>query len=134
MSRVREKLLWVCLALLVLGIAGLAGLQEFLRWSAHLTGGEARQQFDGDRVTALMQLVDCTDCELRERQRAVWALGVIRDDRALAVLRKYHTGEECRHEIELCQYELGKAIKKTEGSWGLWASMSYKGTTPTVTR
>ena len=65
-------------------------------------------------------------CELGKRSEAVWALGVIGDARALPILLKHHSGEECRHGSALCQYELGKAIKKIEGTWGLQASLSHR--------
>jgi len=68
-------------------------------------------------------LVACENCPLAERNRAVWALGELEDRAALPVLRHYHTGARCDHAAGLCQYELGKAIQKIEGTWGLRASL-----------
>jgi hypothetical protein len=127
----RDKILWAGLALAVFAILSFVGLQQVIKWGARGAGDDARQQFEGDRVEALVKLVDCTDCNMRDRYEAVWALGVIGDRRALPVLRKYHTREECQHGVELCQYELGKAIKKIEGTWNLRASLGYEGTDPT---
>jgi hypothetical protein len=72
-------------------------------------------QFDGDRVEALIALVDCQACSLRDRTQAVWALGQLRDKRALPVLYKYFTGKPCDHQRLICQYEISKAIRWTEG-------------------
>jgi HEAT repeat protein len=133
-STKREKLLWACVVLAVVGIGCFAGLHEYVDWNARRSGDEARQEFAGDRVDALVSLVDCAGCDLRKRSDAIWALGVIGDARALPVLRRYHTREECRHGAKLCQYELGKTIKKIEGTWGLRASLGYENTEPTSGR
>ncbi len=133
-SDTKEKLLWACFALAVLVVGSFFALQQFIGWTARRAGDEASWKFGGDRVEAMIKLVDCTDCELRDRAEAVWALGVIGDRRALPVLRKYHTREECRHGADLCQYELGKAIKKIEGTWDLRASFTYDCTDPTSDR
>jgi len=98
---------------------GLGGLQGYIAWEVRATGSRAMREFAGDRVTALAQLVDCEACPLRERNRAVWALGELTDPRALPVLRRHHTGGPCDHARTLCQYELGKAIGKVQGTWGL---------------
>ena len=52
----------------------------------------AQAQFPGKRIEALMAMVDCESCSLRDRNNAVWALGQLDDARALPVLEKYHTG------------------------------------------
>jgi hypothetical protein len=75
---------------------------------------EARQTFPGDRITALMAVVDCESCSLTDRNHAVWALGQLADRRALPVLHKYYTGQTCDHLRALCQHELQKALKLAE--------------------
>ena len=80
------------------------------------TTQNAMAQFNGDQVEALMTLVDCQGCSLEERNHAVWALGEIRDKRALPVLYKYRTGKPCDHSREICQREISKAIRWTEGN------------------
>lgn len=118
-------------AVLALAALGLAAVQLLIRHEVGATGDRAMRQYPGDRIHALMQVVDCADCGLRSRNRAVWALGEMRDRVALPVLRRHHTREQCNHTLDLCQYELGKAIKKIEGTWDLKASLHYKGTEPT---
>jgi hypothetical protein len=76
----------------------------------------AIEQFDGDRIEALIALVDCQNCRLEDRNHAVWALGQLRDKRSLPVLYKYRTGKPCDHSRRICQYEISKAIRWTEGN------------------
>lgn len=127
----QKSIFWTCLTLAGLAVVSLVAFHQFLAWTARQTGEEARLEFGGDRVEALMELVDCTHCGLRDRSDAVWALGVIGDRRALPVLEKHHTGEKCQHGVTLCQYELDKAIKKIEGTWGLRAAFGGQGTDTT---
>ena len=129
MSRLNPKVLWLVTGGLVVSAAlGIAGIQFFIWSEVRATGDRAVREYPGDRVRALIQVVDCADCDLRKRNRAVWALGEIEDPAALPVLRRYHTRERCDHGADLCQYELGKAIKKIEGTWNLQSSFRYKGT------
>jgi uncharacterized protein YkwD len=76
----------------------------------------AMVQFKGDKVEALIALVNCEECSLNDRNIAVWALGQLRDKRALPTLYKYRTGKSCNHLRSICQYEIAKAIKWTEGN------------------
>ena len=80
------------------------------------TSRRAMEQFDGDRIDSLIALADCQECTLKDRNHAVWALGQLRDKRALPVLYKYRTGQPCDHLYQICQYEIGKAIRWTEGN------------------
>lgn len=75
----------------------------------------AHARFSGTESEALIQLVNCNDCSLRQRDRAVWALGQKRESKALGLLHAHYTGQQCHHDRELCQYELKKAIKRIEG-------------------
>jgi hypothetical protein len=70
----------------------------------------ARSMFPGERSEALVALVDCESCSLRDRNHAVWALGQLAERRALPVLQKYYTGTNCDHERYICQKELKKAL------------------------
>ena len=114
----------------VIGL-GLLALQGWIAWDVRRTADKAVEEFGGDRVSALTELVECRGCGLRERNLAVWALGELGDRRGLAVLKKHHTQSPCNHAVDLCQYELGKAIKKIEGTWGLRASLQHQGVGPT---
>lgn len=77
---------------------------------------KATAQFRGDRIEALISLVNCETCNLPDRNSAVWALGQLRDQRALPTLYKYRTGKPCNHRTSMCQHEIAKAVKWTEGN------------------
>ncbi|MFB3829631.1 MAG: hypothetical protein ACE15B_22860 [Bryobacteraceae bacterium] len=111
---------FIGIAAAVLALA-LFALQMFIHVDAALAGREAARRFGGDRVMALAQAVGCDSCPLKQRNHAVWALGEIGDRRALEALRKHYTGAKCDHSTRLCQYELDKAIRKIERTWGVLA-------------
>jgi hypothetical protein len=79
----------------------------------------AVEEYGGDPISALMTYVESSEHSLRDRNRAVWALGHLGDARALPVLEKHHTGEPCDHERRLCQRELWKAIQLCRGGLNL---------------
>ena len=87
-----------------------------IRSSVKEISAMAVREFPGDRIVALMTYVDSKNYGLRQRNRAVWALGQIGDERALTTLEKCYTGGPCDHESRLCQGELQKAIKLCKGS------------------
>ena len=82
---------------------------------------EARAQYEGDRVEALMQYVQDTTHSFGQRNRAVWALGQLGDPRALPAVQPYFTGGPCDHSNALCQRELEKAIRLMEGDLNISA-------------
>jgi hypothetical protein len=71
----------------------------------------AQERFSGDRISALIAMVDCESCAMSGRNHAVWALGQLADIRSLPVLEKHYTGEPCDHKNRICQYELKKALR-----------------------
>jgi hypothetical protein len=75
----------------------------------------------GDQVGALMAFIETPTHSLRERNRAIWALGQLGDSRALPLLEKHFTGGPCDHERALCQRELGKALELCRGGTNLTA-------------
>lgn len=77
-------------------------------------------KYPGDRVQALCTLVKCESCSLAERNRAVWALGQLRDERAMPILLKYYTRQKCNHALDLCQYELKKAVEAIQRKPPVW--------------
>ncbi len=92
-----------------------------IRSSVKSISAEATQEHAGDRIEALMAYANSENHSLRERNRAVWALGQIGDERALPVLERFNTGQPCNHDTSLCQRELGKAIKLCKGGLNLTA-------------
>jgi hypothetical protein len=53
--------------------------------------------------------------DVRAKNRVVWALGEIRDSRALPALRDLETDGTCDHGSRVCQYEVRKAVDKISG-------------------
>jgi hypothetical protein len=90
-------------------------------------GAAALGEQPGDRVAAIMAYADAPAHSLKDRNRAVWALGQLGDPRALPVLEKYYTGQPCDHDRALCQYELKKAIKLCRGGTNLSAFVWRRG-------
>jgi len=113
---------WISRVTMALGVlALLAGLAAFVLVSLWIgtdvraIATTATQHHQGDHVEALMQFVEDTSHSVRDRNRAVWALGQLGDQRALPVLRKHYSGRPCDHATMLCQHELDKAIKLLDG-------------------
>jgi hypothetical protein len=127
--RWKRVALWTLAGVLAVAVSLLA-LEGAIRLSARNFGTRAAARFGGDRVMGLAALVDCSQCSLSERDMAVWALGELRDRRALPALKAHYTGGKCDHNAGLCQYELGKAIMKLEGTWNLHASMTFRRSSP----
>ena len=119
----------------LLGVAVLGGGAFLtLSWqigsAVHAAGSAAVQEYGGDRVTALIAYADSPSHGLRDRNRAVWALGQIGDGRALRFLEKQYTGRPCDHERLLCQHELEKSIRLCRGGVNLPALVWRRATQP----
>jgi hypothetical protein len=98
-----------------------AGILIYLRWNIQSSLDQfcvmAQEAYPhhGDHISSLIDFVESDSHSLRKRNLCVWALGQARDNRALPVLQKYFTGNKCNHDHNLCQSELGKAIKLCKG-------------------
>jgi len=121
-KKVFKKLLLYVIAV-GLGIAflSLVVISFWIGFSVKKECQKAQQEYGGDCVKALSAFVEDEKHSFKERNSAVWALGQLGDQLALAVLNKYYTGEPCQHDKFLCQYELKKAIKLTEGGFNITA-------------
>jgi hypothetical protein len=75
----------------------------------------ATSLYAGDKVGALIGLLESDKQSLKTKNNAIWALGKLNDQRALPVLKKLQTGKECDHTRYVCQRELKKAIDNLEG-------------------
>lgn len=108
---------------LVLIAAVLLGSALLIASGVHAASEAALLERPGDRVLALMAYVESPKHTLRERNRAVWALGQLGDARALPVLEPKFTGRDCDHERDLCQHELRKAIRLCRGAANVAAAV-----------
>jgi hypothetical protein len=104
-------------AALVLSLVLLVAVTAWamIEWGVYSAQKSAAVQFPGrDSSQALIDLVNCEKCAMEQRNRAVWTLGQIREQRALPVLRKHFYDGPCNHARNLCQHELRKALKRIE--------------------
>ncbi len=90
-------------------------------YGVHSIGEKALRDNPGDKVAALMILVESERHTYRDRNHAVWALGQLGDPRALALLQKHYKGGESDDNTSLSQYELKKAIALCEGETNIGA-------------
>lgn len=85
---------------------------------------EAKKEYDGNCVNALINLLNDKNKSLRLRNSAIWALGQLGDNQALPILQKYYTGNIPKKESldkTISQYELKKAINLTGGGFNISA-------------
>lgn len=108
---------WLCRGVLagVFVIAAFSAVSWTIGSGVRAASGVAQRAYGGDQVSALMALAQSPMQTLRDRNRAVWALGQLGDARALTVLERHYTGKPCEHDRELCQQELEKAIRLCRG-------------------
>ena len=117
LTRLQQYLLGGAIA----GFALLCGGMGYLHFAIQAGVDEYTEQAQAsypdkkDGVEALIEFVQSDQHSLQERNRAVWALGQLRDPRALPVLEAAYTGKPCDHSRFLCQHELAKAIKLCRG-------------------
>ena len=106
----------IALVLVLAAVVTTVALRASITGSLREIAGQARQAEPdaADDVTALLAWVGDDSVPVAERNRGVWALGQLRDARALPVLRSLAV-EECRHGQDICQHELQKAVTLCEG-------------------
>ncbi len=114
-----------------IGIAAVAGcvfafvlLSLTIGYHVRATATRAIAEYPGDRVTALMAYASSDDHSLRNRNRAIWALGQLGDARALPLLkslRAEHEDQPCDHDHYLCHHELDKATRACDGGTNISA-------------
>lgn len=113
-QRVGIFIILALIAILVLGFTLVKGKMQHDFWEICSLAQLAYPQAE-EPLEALLVWVQSPSHDLKERNRGVWALGHLRDQRALPVLEQYFHGGECDHENEVCQRELEKAIKLIKG-------------------
>ena len=118
---VRQVLVYGVLPCLALLLIAFVLICWSIRSSVIDVSAEAVREHPGDGIEALMACVDSDNHSLKQRNRAVWALGQIGDKRALGVLEKWYTGGPCDHDTSLCQRELAKAINLCYGAFNATA-------------
>ena len=93
----------------------------WIRHNAIVVAKEVSAVFQKDKVESLLEVIESKNYTLKEKNQAIWALGVLKDKRALPKLEDLYTEKKCNHDKELCQYEVQKAILKIKGKFhGSW--------------
>ena len=80
---------------------------------------DARHEFGGDSVEALMALIESDSSSFKEKNNAIWALGQLGDRRAVLFLEKLITDEEQPPPYDsskyIVQYSVRKALRSCKG-------------------
>lgn len=87
----------------------------------HSISTMALREHPGDKIAALMVVVESKHHTYRDRNRAIWALGQLGDPRALPLLQKHYTGKASHEKNELSRYEIKKAIALCRGATNIGA-------------
>jgi hypothetical protein len=93
------------------------GAVTSIHLAADTIGDNAANAFHKDRVESLLLLLDSDRYSLKDKNDAIWALGVLKDKRALNKLESLSTGEACEHEKKPCRREIKKSILKIQGKF-----------------
>ena len=111
-----KKIVLTVLFIIMIGMgAAYIGLRIWFKTEINQICGYAMSRYEGDKIEALIALLDDDDQSLKTKNNAIWALGKLNDQRALPTLRRLQTGNECNHSLFVCQRELEKAINNLEG-------------------
>lgn len=105
----------IVVALLGVGVVGIVTMIDGSVRDLATTAQQAHPHL-GDDVAALLDFLNSDTHTMEARTRAAWALGRVRDPRALPALEAAYTGEPCDHATGVCQRELEKAIRRCGGS------------------
>jgi hypothetical protein len=120
-SFLQRRWKWLLLGALAGLLVFVSGTSLFIGHQVKEAVAEAQKLEPGDPVLALMKVAEDDELGLKQRNSAIWALGQLGNPRALPVLEKLQTGRECRHDLEVCQKEVVKAIAACRGTTNLTA-------------
>lgn len=124
MKKTTEIILATFLIGIILLLATLIASSVIIGNSVQEKCEEAREKYNGDCVEALIIQLDNEEEDFKARNRSIWALGQMGDEKALPTLKKYYTGDiPEREKIDevISQYELKKAIKLINSGFNITA-------------
>lgn len=111
-----NKFLIIAMIILVSSVLIIyVGLRVWIKSDIDKQVSYAVSEYGGDRVEALIKVLNSESVPLKAKNNAIWTLTYIGDQRALPVLKGLQTGQECDHEHYVCQHELKRAIDQIEG-------------------
>ena len=122
---------WAAALGLMVLVAALVLLRVERQRAIEEVSAEARERYAADaartgrpdELTVLIALAADEGASLRDRNRAVWALGELRDELAIPALERLHVQEGCDHDRLVCQREVRKALAKIRGELSLRGSI-----------
>jgi len=111
-----KKILFILSIIIFLGLIGsYFGLRIWVKSDVNNICNSAQGKFEGDKIEALISVLNSDSESLKNKNQAIWALGKLNDERALPILKNLQTDTECNHSRIVCQRELEKAINNLEG-------------------
>ncbi|HEX3009717.1 MAG TPA: hypothetical protein VHO90_19080 [Bacteroidales bacterium] len=103
------KILLYTTILLIVGLLGLTVWTQIVYLNIIR---DAKEQFHKNKVESLLAVATSDTISLSQRNKSIWALGLLKDKAALPKLEAMVTHQPCNHQREICQYELNKTILK----------------------
>lgn len=122
--KLQEKLLYISAISISIGSLVFFITVNWIGFEAKNLCQQAKWQYGGDCVEALIAQLNDEHQGYRTRNHAIWALGQMGDVRALPVLKSFYTGNIPNREpldTTISQYELKKAILLAEGGKNITA-------------
>ena len=110
------KIIVIGFIFLILGWSGTyIGFRIWFKTEINQICKNAMSKYEGDKIEALLSVLNSSYEDLNVKNNSIWALGKLKDKRALFTLKELYTGSECEHSRFVCQQELDKAIKNLQG-------------------
>ena len=87
-----------------------------------------RETAQASPIAGLLALAESQSVPLSQRNRAIWALGELKDPRALPHLAALANHDHCDHRRWVCQREVRLAISKINGelSFSAWLRTQFQ--------
>ena len=87
-----------------------------LSWQRYVTirdvTTKAQIRFSGDRIELLIAYLNSDLTSLEEKNKTIWVLGELREEKAIPAIQVFSYLGECDHNFFVCQKELQKAVRK----------------------
>ena len=96
-------------------ITAYAGLWIWFKSDIDRICQNAMKQYEGDKIEALLSVLNSEHQTFDIKNEAIWALGKLRDKRSLSVLKRLRTGTACDHHRFVCQRGVERSIAVLEG-------------------
>ena len=114
---VKRIMLFGYIAVIAGLIVSIWGVTASMKLVANEIGEKAANVFHKDNVESLLLLIESGSHSSKEKNDAIWALGVLKDRRALGRLETLLTDKERAPAEKMCTSEIEKAIQKIKGKF-----------------